>query len=213
MKRLDMRLIAGLLLIAGGVFYLLTNMGIIRWGGLVWAGAFAVGALAFFAAVINDRKQWWFVIPGMTLLALAVLIGLDYFAPTLSERVGGPLFLGGVGLSFLVIYALDRKLWWAIIPAGALLTLAAVAGLDNVEAFNGGGVLFLGLGLTFGLLALAPVDNGKALRWAFIPAGILLLMGGMLLVGFERAIGYLWPVALIVGGGLLLFRAWRRGPG
>ena len=71
----------------------------------------------------------------------------------------------------------------------------------------------MGLGLTFALLALAPVDEGKPLRWAFIPAGILVLMGAMLLVGFERALGYIWPVALIVGGGLLLFRAWRRGPG
>ncbi|MCC7360403.1 MAG: hypothetical protein IT317_13050 [Anaerolineales bacterium] len=213
MKRLDMRLIAGVLLIAGGIFYLLTNLGIIRWGGLVWAGAFAIAALGFFAAVVNNRQQWWFIIPGMTLLALAALISLDYFAPALSEQLGGPLFLGGVGLSFLAIYVMDRKLWWAIIPAGALLTLAAVAGLENSESINGGGILFLGLGLTFGLLALAPMDGGKPLRWAFIPAGALLSMGALLLVGFERALGYIWPAALIVGGGLLLWRAWRRGPG
>ena len=42
MKRLDMRLMAGLLLIVGGLFYLLNNLGIIRWGGLVWAAAAAV---------------------------------------------------------------------------------------------------------------------------------------------------------------------------
>lgn len=209
MKRLDLRLVAGLLLIAGGVFYLLNNLGIIRWGGLVWGAAAGIAAVAFFMAVIRDRQQWWALIPSMTLAALATLITLDYLAPAWSGDWGGSLFLGGIGLSFALIYALDRKMWWALIPGGALLTLAVVAGLDNVEGIESGGVLFLGLGLTFLLLALVPVDEGKPLRWAFIPGGILLAMGALLSVGFERAIGYLWPAALIIGGLLLLARAWR----
>ncbi len=213
MKRLDMRLVAGLLLILGGVFYLLNNLGIIRWGGLVWAAAAGVAALAFFAAVVRDRQQWWFLIPGMVLTAIAGLIALDYFVPAWGGDWGGSLFLGAIGLAFGLIYVLDRKLWWAIIPGGVLLTLAVIAGLDNVEGIESGGVLFLGIGLTFGLVALAPVDDGRPLRWAYIPAGILLVMGALFLVGFERAINYAWPAALIVGGLLLLARAWRTRAG
>ena len=50
MKRLDQRLLWGLLLVAAGVFYLLQNLGYITWGSLVWAGAFGVGAVIFLAS-------------------------------------------------------------------------------------------------------------------------------------------------------------------
>jgi hypothetical protein len=212
MKRLDMRLVVGLLLIVAGVFYLLANLSLIRWGGLVWGMGAGVAGLVFLAAVARDRTQWWFLIPGLVLAAIAALSLLDYFAPAWSAAWGGSLFLGSIGVAFWLIYALDRRMWWAIIPGGALLTLAAVAGLDQLQGIEGGGVLFLGLGLTFGLLAIAPLENGLTLRWAYIPAGILLLMGTLLLFGFSRAMGYIWPAALILGGLLLLTRAWRTRP-
>ncbi len=213
MKRLDMRLVGGVLLIVGGLFYLLNNLGIIRWGNLVWAAIAGVAAVALFAAVVRDRRQWWFIIPGMVLTAVTVVILLDYFAPTLEGKLSGALFLGLIGLAFWVIFALDRKMWWAIIPGGALLTLAVIAGLDDVAGIDGGGVLFLGMGLTFGLLALVPIEDGRRARWPLIPAAALLLMGALFLVGFERALGYLWPAALIIGGLLLLARAWRTRAG
>ena len=38
------------------------------------------------------------------------------------------MFLGTIGLSFWVIYLTRRDFWWAVIPGGALMTLALVAG-------------------------------------------------------------------------------------
>jgi hypothetical protein len=210
---MDARLVIGLLLIAGGVLYLLDNLGVVRWGGLVWAAAALVGALAFLGVVARDRAMWWALIPGVTLLGLAATISLGELAPALGDRWGGALFLGSIGLSFWLIYVLSRANWWAVIPGGVLLTLAAVAGLEDGMGIDVPGVFFLGLGLTFLLVAVIPTDQGPLrMRWALIPGAILLAMGALFAVGFETAIGYVWPAALILGGLALLWRAFRRNP-
>lgn len=209
MRRIDARFIFGLLLIGGGVIYLLQTMGLITWGPLVWALAFAVGGLAFLSVFVRDRLMWWALIPGLTLLGLAGLLTLQQFAPAQAEDWGGSLFLGAIGLAFLVVYAANRQFWWALIPGGVLITLAVVAGLDRFAGLETGGVFFLGLGLTFAAVALVPTPQGQ-MRWAFIPAAVLAVMGLLLLVGFTTAINYIWPVALILAGLLLLTRALRR---
>lgn len=208
MRRLDPRLIFGLLLIGGGLIYLLHNLGLIHWGNLVWGAAAAVAGVIFLAIVARDRGMWWALIPGLSLLGAAGLVALDYLAPTLAAQWGGPLFLGAIGLSFWLIYALDRALWWAIIPGGVLVTLALVAGLDNREGLQTGGIFFLGLGATFLLVGVAPNPHGQQ-RWAFVPAAVLLVLGLLLMVGFVAAINYLWPLALIVAGLFWLLRAFR----
>jgi hypothetical protein len=210
MRRIDGRLIVGLLLIAAGLVYLLQNLGLITWGPVVWAAAFLVGAVVFLAIFVRDRASWWAIIPGMTLLGLGGIMVLELVNPALEATWGGSLFLGAIGLSFLVIYLRDRSHWWAVIPGGVMATLALVAGLDNLDlAFETGGIFFLGLGLTFLVVALLPA-NGENMRWAYFPAAALLAMGLLIGVGFERAINYLWPVALIVGGLFLLVQAARR---
>jgi hypothetical protein len=208
MRRFDSRLVVGTLLIAGGLIYLLQNLGLITWGSAVWAAGFAIAGLVFLGWFLRDRAAWWSIIPGLTLLALGGIIALDLVSP--GSNWTGSLFLGAIGLSFWIIYLRDRGLWWAIIPGGVLLTLAVVAGLDNLDLpIETGGVFFLGLSVTFLLIALAPT-TGANLRWGYIPAAALLVMGVLIGVGFERAINYLWPVALIIGGLALLVRTMRR---
>jgi hypothetical protein len=208
MRRVDARLAVGVLLIAAGLIYLLQNLGYITWGSLVWAAGFAVGGLVFLGWYLRDRAAWWAIIPGLTLLGLGGIIALDLLSP--GNNWTGSLFLGSIGLAFWLIYLRDRGMWWAIIPGGTLLTLAAVAGLDNLALpFEGGGVFFIGLGVTFLLVALAPT-TGTNLRWAYFPAAALLVMGLLIGVGFERSLNYLWPAALILGGLALLLRSMRR---
>jgi hypothetical protein len=82
------------------------------------------------------------------------------------------------------------------------------------EAFSGievGGIFFLGLGLTFGLVAIIPTPHGQ-MKWAFIPAGIMIVMGLLITAALSPLINYIWPSALILAGLLLVFRAyiWRR---
>jgi purine-cytosine permease-like protein len=69
-----------------------------------------------------------------------------------------------------------------------------------------GGIFFLGLGLTFLLLAVL-----ASLQWAYIPGVILLVMG--VLLGYSQFTGllnYVWPAALILVGLLLIFQFTRR---
>jgi hypothetical protein len=209
MRKYDNRLILGLLLIAAGVFYLLQTLGLFTLSQLVWGVAAAVGAVVFI--VLAVRGQWWAWIPGLTLLGVAGLVGLEYAAPGAAKQRGGSLFLGAIGISFWLIYLLKRAHWWAIIPGGVLLTLAVVAGLDQLGGLLSGGVFFFGLGLTFLLVAIAPNPHGH-MRWAFIPAIILVILGALLSAGQANATRLIGPIALIAVGGWFLFRTFRPRP-
>ena len=91
-------------------------------------------------------------------------------------------------------------------PAGVLITLAFVAVLTNkFGVADNGGVLFVGLGVTF--LLVACLAN-KA--WAYIPGVILLAMGGLVGAAFPGALGLLWPAVLVVAGLILIFRFARK---
>lgn len=195
----------GALLIVLGLLFLLQNFGL--FGGLesvIWLVLFGTGGLAFLWVFFSNQEHWWAIIPGFTLLGLALLIGFG-------ERLGAwgaTLFLGAIGLSFWVIYLLHREHWWAIIPGGALATLALVAGLSDVVPDEGmaiGGILFLGFALTFLLVYLAPTAAGR-MKWALIPASILGVMGGLMVLSLGGLINYVAPLALILAGGFLVAR-------
>jgi hypothetical protein len=217
-------IIIGIVLIALGVLALLQNLGVLNLAELLpyisigpgeWlaqaiiALLFAGGGLIFLVVfVVNLEHNWWAVIPGFTLLGLATLI-------LFGDRLGaaGPaIFLGAIGLSFLVIYLIRREFWWAIIPAGVLLTLAVmIIVIDAVPGSSmlGPAILFFGLALTFLLVYLLPSEEARR-TWALYPAGILAIIGVMLLLSLGNLINILWALALIAGGGYLLFRAVRQ---
>ncbi|MGE5602393.1 MAG: hypothetical protein ACM30E_05055 [Nitrososphaerales archaeon] len=194
----------GALLVALGVLFLLQNFGVFATVvNLVWLVLFAAGGLAFLYVFAANQQQWWAVIPGFVLLGLAVLIGFG-------DRLGnwGPaLFLGSIGLAFWVIFVVRREFWWPIIPAGTLTTLAFVAVLaDRIDGMAVGGVLFLGLAATFGLVYLLTGRETRQ-RWALIPAGILAILGVLLVLSLGGLINYIWALALIAAGVFLLSRA------
>jgi hypothetical protein len=92
------------------------------------------------------------------------------------------------------------------------MSVGAVAGLTDagvVSDLASAGVLFLGLGLTFTLVAIAPGADGDMRWWAFIPASILYLVGVLLMLGKVQVLeqlNYVWPLALIGVGGWILWR-------
>ena len=200
--------VLGVFLLIIGVVALLQTLRIVNFNGGFWpvffAAMFLLVGLAFLAALIQSRTNWWAAIPGVTLLSIGALIGLNELVPAFAPY-GGSLVLGGIGLSFWLVYLLARQNWWAIIPGGAMVSLAVVAGAGNVRGIDAGGFLFLGLAVTFALLGILPT-GGRKMNWPWIPAAVLLVLG--VLVSFSSAgyTNFVWPVILILLGVFFLTR-------
>jgi len=207
MNRTNSPSLVGALLVGVGVLALLQNFGLL--GGLaalLWAALGAAGGIAFLGAFLRSPDRWWAAIPGMTLLGLATITLIGTLMPWAAGAWIAGLFLGAIGAGFLLVFLTHRGRWWAIIPAGVLFTLAAVAALADVLAGEViGAVFFLGLALTFGALSRLPGHEDR-LRWALIPAGVMLTMGLVVLVATSSLMSILVPAALIIGGLALLYR-------
>lgn len=210
--------VVGLVMIAAGLLLFAQNLGWLdRVQGFIWGIAFAVGGLAFLYAFLTDiTERWWAAIPAFALFGLSGSILLDQYASGRMSDLAGGVFLGSIGLGFLIIAMTRRDAWWALIPGGTLVTLGVVASLDEMSLAPGmdtGGVLFVGLGVTFLLVALTGMGDDHKRWWAFIPAAVLFIMGTLILADaaeYLAMLNYLWPVALIVVGGWMLYKAINR---
>ena len=211
LKVLSSRLFWGLVLVIGGLLLLLDTFGIFKGGELFWTVVSAVTGILFVTLYVTNRDHWWALIPGTIFIAISALIGLNTFVPGFSEtNLSAKIILGGIALSFFLVYLADRSNWWAIIPAGVITTIAIVAGLDTSSSgLASGGIFFLGLGITFALVAILPNSTGH-MRWAWIPAGILCLMGLVILLAAEEYINYIWPSMFILAGISLVVRSITR---
>jgi hypothetical protein len=197
MKRFDSRIVLGLVLLMAGGLLLLQTMGFLENASdFFWGAAFLLGGVAFLSLLLGGN--WWAVFPGMTLLSLGVII----LSPSRLDRFDGMIILGGIAIAFWLVYLMDRSRWWALIPGGVLSTLAVVTILPGqIGSLGTGGVFFLGLALTFLLVALA-----AGLRWAYYPAAVLGVMGVLATLSLTDASNYVWAVVLIIAGGYLIFR-------
>ncbi len=197
--------IIGIVLVVLGALSLLQNFGLLGFvASLVWAAMFAVGGAVFLYFFFRNAAHWWAAIPAGALLGIAVTIGASEL-PWIPGGVVGSLFLGMLSLGFLAIYLTDHSRWWAVIPGGTLLSVAATAAMSEILPGEAtGGVLFLGLAATFALLALLP--GAPKLRWAFVPAAVLGVMGVLLMMSAVQLASILWPVLLIAAGIALLYR-------
>ncbi|MGL4651751.1 MAG: hypothetical protein ACRC1H_20250 [Caldilineaceae bacterium] len=208
-------LIWGAVLLALGGLMLLQNMGLLDGiGGFIWALVFAGGGLVFGSVYLSGpHERWWALIPAFALFGLAGTIMISEYAPNHMEFLAGAAFLGALGMAFWVIYFTRREFWWAMIPGGVLISLSAVAAVSDsriLGAFDAGSILFFGMGVTFVLVALSGLDEGNSRWWAFIPAGVLLLLGFVVFSQNMAALvtmSYVWPLVLIALGALLLLRA------
>jgi len=202
------RLVIGGILILFGLLALVENLPGVQLGELIVAAVFVLAGLVFLYVLITDRRQWWAAIPGFTLLGIGLLIGLERLAPQMSDSFGGAIVVGAIAVSFLVVYLMNRQFWWAIIPAGTMLSITA---LIILEPFTREPVwaFFLGLAATFGVLSLVPVSEVKRMTWPLIPAVVLAVMGVIFMMGEMEWANYVMPVLLIAFGIFFVFRAMR----
>lgn len=208
-RRFLFSIISGILLIAAGVIFLLSNLGriTVNWE-MVVGPLLAVGGLLFLVVFITDTNEWWALIPGFILIGVAINAFMGQWMDTVDSGLAGAIFLGFVGLPFFLIYLSNRRHWWAIIPGGVLITMAGINLVSDNAALEGG-LFFIGLALTFGLVYILPKPAGK-LKWALYPAGILLLLGLVVTLGASDLLGYVAPIALLIAGGYVVYRAIRK---
>lgn len=148
-----------------------------------------------------------------------MLIGLGLFflaAQYFQSETLALMFLPGLGLIFLA-GGLSTGNVGLIIPGSILCGIGTGVYLVNGPlAYMGdqanGGIIVLSLAAGFVLITvLSSVLSSRLYWWPLIPASVLSVVGGALLLG-ERGltvltwIGHAWPVALIVAGCAMLVR-------
>ena len=203
MRRFDVRTFFGVGLIVLGGLMLLERFGLVQGAASIFWGAALLLAAAYCLYIFaqSPKSRWWAIIPAMALLGMAG----SAILPRFFSGLGGGVFLAALGLAFFIVYFTDHSRWWGIIPGGVLLTLAVVASLNLSNPINTASLFFAGLGLPFLLVAPLPNPVGD-MRWAYIPAVVLVLMGALL--GIQPTAGlvdYVWPSALIIVGLVVLF--------
>jgi hypothetical protein len=123
------RTMLALLLIGGGILFLLGQLNpFFGFGDLV---LLLLGGI-FLYAYWNTRSghRIGFLIPGAILFGLGVGQVLSNF--WFAGNWGGDFTTLGLGLGFCLIWALERRLWWSLIP-GSILVLV---GLSSISVFG-----------------------------------------------------------------------------
>ncbi|MDY6847467.1 MAG: hypothetical protein SVP52_10100 [Chloroflexota bacterium] len=208
-KSFWLSIISGVLLVAAGVIFLLVNLDLIKldWEMLI-GPLFGMGGLVFLIAFALNTDDWWALIPAFVLFGIGSNIFMDYMIGAAADQWAGTVFFGLLGTSFLLIYIFHSEHWWAVIPGGVLLTLAGV-NLVSENNLLSGGLFFLGMASTFGSIYILPKPSGKS-KWALYPAGILLLIGALATLGAVNVMNYVWPLALLMAGGYVIYRSLKK---
>lgn len=200
-------------LIPGGIMLFLSLVTLLADSNGEWIGSlFLFGiALSFFLVYRSKRAHWW-------ALLVAYIFAVLGFAPlmsTLGENGGyfGGVFFVAIALPFLYIYFSSPEKWWAIIPACvmlalAIITVASIAGLIHDETSGGyaSALLMASLAVAFGVAWLR-----HAKPWARI---VTIIFAGLAVASafFAAQSEILWPVAIIVVGGYLLYTSMTKKP-
>lgn len=206
---MNRKFLIGIFFLIAGLATLFANLGYFTIGMLFWPLLIAGGGLVFLYFFAVSKANWWAAIPGCVLLSIGLTAALPWLAPGFEGRLGGPIVLAGISLGFWLVYLRVPANWWAIIPAGVMLTLASITLLSTENGMETAGVFFIGLGLTFALVALLP---GASLRmaWPWIPSGVLLTMGFLFIGSASQLATLVLPAAMIIGGAVLTIKAFLR---
>ena len=138
--------------------------------------------------------------------ALLIVIGVTALvANVLGDKIGGDVVPLGIGVAFLVAYALTRH--YGFLVAGGILTGVGggVLAASLAGASDSGVYVVLAGGLGFVLVyAVDASTTGIAARWwPLIPGGAMLLVAGGMATrneGVMRQIGIWSPLVLVLIG-------------
>jgi len=176
-------------------------------GEWIGSGLFFILAATFFLVYLSKRATW-------AVIAAYVLFIFGFtplLAMTPRPELAGVLMFFAIGLPFLYIYLKSPERWWALIPAGVLLTLGlvtAVALISGVPAEEnnsriGNIVFYAGLTATFAVAWLR-----HHMRWAMVVTILAAIMA--VITALFGEIQQSWPIVLILAGAYLLYTALRK---
>lgn len=143
-----------------------------------------------------------------------VMLGIAFFAMQFLGAATGSFVLIGLGAAFLVSHVYYGS-YGFLVPGGILTGLGLGLLAEDLLDVPGETVV-LGLGL--GFLLIWVVDRLITRKgpdvgswWPLIPGGILTLIGISSLMPevTDLVVRYAWPVAIIVLGGVLIWRGVR----
>jgi hypothetical protein len=80
-------------------------------------------ALPFLGVFLRDRAQWWALIPAYVLLTVGLMVVLIE-SGVLSELLIPAYVMFAVAIPFLVVFAVNPKQWWPLIPGGIMAVIA-----------------------------------------------------------------------------------------
>jgi hypothetical protein len=176
-------------------------------------------AIPFLVGYLIDQRRKWALI-------IATIFGFIGIFPLLNifihGDIQGPVVMFLFTLPFFITFSASKKHWWALIPAGVFASIGLVALLNSLLPDYGymmigdyqigvyGGVLFLGLAITFGTLWL--LRASQPTDWAKYPA-IGLLATSMLAVLTGKSFENFLPAIVLLVIGILIvlaqFFKWR----
>ena len=147
----------------------------------------------------GDRRPGlpWF---GIFLLVLGGLLLIQQLYPQ-SQAIGSVLVLA-IGIAFLIRWAVTRGT--GSLYAGAIITALAVPDALGNAGLSREGLGTFCLGIAFLFIALVRAIGGGGVGWQAWFGGLLAVVGAVNLIQPENG-GLIVPVALVVGGAILLF--------
>ena len=208
------RTIFGIVLILAGFLLLAQRLGYVggQWDDAIRGLSFGLGTFYFASLFFSDRSRWWAAMLGFIFLSFTASQFIEVFFPAIPGSYAGISILLFIGLGFLAIYFANKEMWWALIPGGVMLSLSTIVAVENLFpqiAINAGGLLFIGLGLTFLVLYFLRVP-GVRLFWAIYPAISLFVFGLFVAFEGEEVWNLVWPALIVLLGLYLIFGAFRR---
>src|SRR5512146_395381 len=117
MSRHAGRIFISLILIIFGLAALFNTLGMIylpfniSGANAFWLLVFGLAGILFLSAFVSNTSNWWAVIPGLTMIGLAVLVG--DVVPKSMQNLGAAIFMALLAVSFLIILLVRKANWWA----------------------------------------------------------------------------------------------------
>jgi hypothetical protein len=166
-------------------------------------------AVPFLVIFLTNTERRWALIPALVLGCVGLIPLMTVFA---NERILPVMIMGLFAAAFLAVFVAVRSAWWALIPAGIFASIGAgvFASVPNgAEAVGSmvAGIMFLGWAATFFILWL--LRGSRPTAWAVYPA-LGCAAVAVITITFAPGMRFVWPIALILLGGWVLYKAVRK---